>query len=46
MAIVSSRHKGRVLAYIGPRKDGFKQIFKPSWITARRSLNEQYAVVI
>ena len=45
-AIVSfADHKGRVLAYIGPRKDGFKQNFQTDAGSLRAGLlNEEYAV--
>jgi len=45
-AIVSfADHKGRVLAYIGPRKDGFKQNFQTDAGSLRAGLlNQEYTV--
>ena len=45
-AIVSfADHKGRVLAYIGPRKDGFKQNFQTDAGSLRAGLlNEEYNI--
>src|SRR6266446_10285615 len=45
-AIVSfADHKGHVLAYIGPRKDGFKQNFQTDAGSLRAGLlNEEYNI--